>query len=209
MKKAICYELEDLKQMERAKRLKLINSISGVKSANLIGTKSLNGVTNLCIISSVTHIGSDPGLIGFICRPNKKVKRDTFNNILENPYFTINSVERSKVKNAHFTSGKYPAEISEFQECGFNELYIKKFPAPFVLTSRVKIGLELVQKLELLNGTYFLIGKVKVLNIPMYFMEKQIEKNIGVVGLNSYYSIQKIDDYEYVRVNKNQLETLS
>lgn len=202
MKKEICYEIKDLKEMDRVKRLKLINSISGIKSANLIGTKSLTGVTNLCIISSVTHIGSNPALIGFICRPNNKVKRDTFNNILENPYFTINSVEQSKVKNAHLTSGKYAEEISEFQECGFNEFYIKQFPAPFVLTSRVKIGLELAQKVELLNGTYFLIGKVKVLNIPIDFMEKQIEKNVGVVGLNSYYSIKKIDDYEYVRVKK-------
>ena len=77
MKKEICYEIKDLKEMDRVKRLKLINSISGIKSANLIGTKSLTGVTNLCIISSVTHIGSNPALIGFICRPNNKVKRDS------------------------------------------------------------------------------------------------------------------------------------
>ena len=92
------FSLKELKKMERVKRLKLINSISGIKSANLIGTKSKNGISNLCIISSVTHIGSNPPLIGFISRPNNKVKRDTFNNISENPYFTINSVELSKVK---------------------------------------------------------------------------------------------------------------
>ena len=197
------FNSKELKKMERVKRLKLINSISGIKSANLIGTKSKNGISNLCIISSVTHIGSNPPLIGFISRPNNKVKRDTFNNILENPYFTINSVERSEVENAHLTSAKYDKEISEFDKCGFKETYIKGFPIPFVSSSRLKIGLKLIQKLKLINGTYLIIGQIEILNIPSQDLEEKMAKNIGVVGLNTYYSIKKIKKFDYVRLGKN------
>tara|TARA_B100001758_G_C18409482_1_gene614571 strand:+ start:1041 stop:1667 length:627 start_codon:yes stop_codon:yes gene_type:complete len=193
---------KELKKMERVKRLKLINSISGIKSANLIGTKSKNGISNLCIISSVTHIGSNPPLIGFISRPNNKVKRDTFNNISENPYFTINSVEHSKVQNAHMTSAKYDKKISEFDKCGFKEIYIKDFPIPFVSSSRLKIGLKLMQKLKLINGTYFIIGQIEILNMPLHDVDKIMKKNIGVVGLNTYYSIKKIKEFDYVRLNE-------
>ena len=202
MKNEFCYDVKALDDMERVKRLKLINSISGIKSANLIGTKSKKGISNLCIISSVTHIGSNPPLIGFICRPNNKVKRDTFDNILENPYFTINSVEKSKIKNAHLTSAKYDKEISEFEECGFKEYYIDNFPIPFVLESRVKIGMELKQKVKLINGTYFIIGKIKLLILPNDELHEIMDRSVGVIGLNSYYSIKKMSEFDYVRLNK-------
>tara|TARA_B100000674_G_scaffold73617_2_gene50869 strand:+ start:11067 stop:11690 length:624 start_codon:yes stop_codon:yes gene_type:complete len=202
MKNEFCYDVKALDDMERVKRLKLINSISGIKSANLIGTKSKKGISNLCIISSVTHIGSNPPLIGFICRPNNKVKRDTFDNILENPYFTINSVEKSKIKNAHLTSAKYDKEISEFDECGFKEYYIDNFPIPFVLESRVKIGMELKQKVKLINGTYFIIGKIKLLILPNDELHEIMDRSVGVIGLNSYYSIKKMSEFDYVRLNK-------
>ena len=202
MKNEFCYNAKALDEMERVKRLKLINSISGVKSANLIGTKSKKGISNLCIISSVTHIGSNPPLLGFICRPTNKVKRDTFDNILENPYFTINSVEQSKIKNAHLTSAKYDKEISEFDECGFQEHYIDNFPIPFVLESRVKIGLELKQKVKLINGTYFIIGRIKLLAIPNNELHETMGGSVGVIGLNTYYSIKKMSEFDYARLNK-------
>ena len=57
---------KDIDSMNRVRRLKLINSITGVKPANLVGTKSKKGVSNLAIMSSVVHLSSDPALIGFI-----------------------------------------------------------------------------------------------------------------------------------------------
>ena len=55
--------------MDKISRLNLINSITGVKPSNLIGTKSKDGFSNLAIFSSVVHLGSKPPLIGFITRP--------------------------------------------------------------------------------------------------------------------------------------------
>ena len=51
-------------------RLNLINSVTGYKPANLIGTKSRGGISNLAIFSSVVHLGSKPPLIGIVTRPN-------------------------------------------------------------------------------------------------------------------------------------------
>ena len=55
-------EIQSLNQRYRAQ---LINSLSGFKSANLIGTQDGEGKSNLAIISSVVHLGANPALVGF------------------------------------------------------------------------------------------------------------------------------------------------
>ena len=67
------FNSEDIKKMDHLYRINLINSCSGYKSANLIGTKSLGGLENVAIFSSVTHIGSDPQLLGFFFKTNKRI----------------------------------------------------------------------------------------------------------------------------------------
>ena len=50
-----------------------MNSLSGIKSANLIATYSPKiNVANCALFSSVIHIGTNPAVIGFILRPTKK-----------------------------------------------------------------------------------------------------------------------------------------
>ena len=44
---------KEIEKSERKWRLNLINSVSGIKPANLIGTKSEDGIDNLAIFSSV------------------------------------------------------------------------------------------------------------------------------------------------------------
>jgi flavin reductase (DIM6/NTAB) family NADH-FMN oxidoreductase RutF len=59
----------EIEKMGRIERLNLVNSCTGYKSANLIATISNEGKTNVAVFSSITHLGSDPALIGFILRP--------------------------------------------------------------------------------------------------------------------------------------------
>ena len=63
------YNKQDISDWDRVLRLKIINSVTGIKPANLIGTIGNNGITNLAIFSSVVHLGSRPALLGFISRP--------------------------------------------------------------------------------------------------------------------------------------------
>ena len=68
------FNTNDFENLHHLYRINLINSCSGFKSANLIGTKSLSGVSNVAIFSSVTHIGSNPPLLGFFLRYKMSIK---------------------------------------------------------------------------------------------------------------------------------------
>ena len=200
----IILNTSEILKLDRIKRLQLINSMPGVRSTNLIATQSKSGINNISLVNSFSHIGIHPPLMCFIVRPNKNIKRDTLNNLIDNSFFTINSVEKEKLKNAHLTSGKYAAHISEFKSCNLKEYYINDFPIPFVFSSRVKIGLEVVEKINIQsNGSWLIIGLIKVLDIPSNYMSKDKDNNIGSIGLNTYYEIKKICELEYVRVDKD------
>ena len=112
---------EEIQQTSRIKRLNIINSITGVKPANLIGSISENGHSNLAIFSSIVHLGSNPALLGFILRPQHEVRRDTYDNIMQTKYYTINHISSKYVENAHYTSAKFDKEDSEFERCKFTE----------------------------------------------------------------------------------------
>jgi hypothetical protein len=53
-----------ISELEKLYRVKLINSLSGFKSANLIGTINKKGITNLALFSSVIHVGANPRFNG-------------------------------------------------------------------------------------------------------------------------------------------------
>ncbi|WP_298538664.1 flavin reductase [uncultured Aquimarina sp.] len=200
------YTKEQITSMDRVQRLKIINAVSGIKPANLIGTIADDGKTNVAIFSSVIHLGSDPALMGFIMRPVGEVPRHTYENILQNAQYTINHVDRSFVKNAHYTSAKLDRNDSEFEKCGLNEEYISGFDAPFVKESQLKIGLQFVEAINIrLNGTILMIGEIKHLIIPEKMigdyldLDLSITNTVGISGLNTYYALEKIAEYPYAR----------
>lgn len=200
---------EDIEGLDKVKRLNIINSVSGIKPANLIGSISNNGVSNLAIISSVVHLGSNPAFLGFISRPGGEVPRHTYENIEENSLFTINHIRASFIEKAHYTSGKFERGISEFDACGLTEEYISDFKAPFVKESVIKIGLKHVESIPIKSsGTVMVVGEVHHLTVPEEAMNDEgylnLEKanGIGISGLNSYYELKKISDFPYVRIAK-------
>lgn len=188
-------------------RLNLINSISGIKPANLVGTKSDEGHANLAIISSVVHIGSNPPLLGFFMRPTGEVERHTYDNIIQNGFYTINHVQESFVEKAHYTSAKFKREESEFEKCALQETYINNFQAPFVGESKLKIGLSLKECLPVKsNGTILIVGAVEFIDLSESLISKEGYinyedlKSVGIAGLNSYYSLNKLNTQPFARV---------
>ncbi len=202
------YTKEDILAMDRVSRLKIINSVTGIKPANLIGTISNAGETNVAIFSSIVHLGSDPVLLGFISRPQTAEVGDTYRNIQENEYYTINHIHPGFVKNAHYTSGKFDKKLSEFERCNLTEEYISDFKAPFVKESYFKIGMKFKEALDIkLNGTVLVIGEIENLVLPdASFVNDDIDleltNSLGISGLNSYYELKKIARYPYVRINE-------
>lgn len=199
----------DIENLSKIKRLNLINSITGVKPANLIGTKSKAGQSNLAIISSVIHLGSRPPLIGFILRPTGEVPRHTYENIKETGVYTINHVHHSFIEQAHYTSAKFERNQSEFEHCVLAEEYLEDFSAPFVKESKLKLGMTLVDQIPIpLNGTVMIIGTVDHVFIPEESLSEEGYINlasigdVGISGLNSYYSLEHLDTFPYARIEE-------
>lgn len=196
----------DLLGFAHAKRLNIVNSLSGAKQACLIGTKSKAGNTNLAIFNSIMHIGSDPALLGFILRPHQELRRDTFENIKESGVYTINHVHHTILVNAHYTSAKLDVEESEFQKCNLTEEYLHTCEAPFVAESFIKMEMKFVEQLEIKsNNTSLIIGEIQHVYVPNGVMNEKgylnldLTKNVVVSGLNRYYSVKHIMDLPYAR----------
>ncbi|SIN69415.1 flavin reductase family protein [Algoriphagus halophilus] len=199
---------EELDQMDRKYRLNLINSISGIKPANLIGTKSVDDQENVAIFSSVVHLGSSPAQLGFIMRPQTEIPRDTYPNIMETGYYTINHISESFIKKAHFTSAKLGRGESEFDRMKLQQEYIGDFFAPFVKESPVKIGMKHLESIPLPNGCIFVIGLVELIVMPdeiinsLGQMDLSSYMGVGISGLNTYYGLNMLDSFPYVRENE-------
>lgn len=199
------YTENDIKNLDRKSRLKLINGVTGIKPGNLIGSMNSKGQTNLSVFSSVVHLGSDPALLGMIVRPVEEVSRHTYNNLKETGYYTINHIHPSFVKNAHYTSAKLEEDISEFNRCGLEEEFIEGIRAPFVKESHFKMGMKFLQDIEIpQNKTRLIIGEVQLLLVPEdAFVDEDInlEKSgaVGISGLNTYYQLKKLARYPYAR----------
>lgn len=191
--------------MQQRYRAMFINSLSGFKSANLVGTVSPQGVENLCIVSSVFHIGADPALMGMITRP-QTVRRDTVENIKATGCYTLNHVNPEMVRAAHQTSARYDADVNEFTQTGLAAFYEQGFKAPFVAESNVRMGLELEEiKLLEINQTELIIGKIVLVQTDQAALEPDgsldIERlgSVAISGLDRYHSTQKITRLTYAK----------
>ncbi|AOT10499.1 flavin reductase family protein [Pseudoalteromonas luteoviolacea] len=199
---------QDILNLPERYRAHFINSLSGYKSANLIGTRDLNGKDNLSIVSSVFHLGANPPLLGVIFRPHS-VRRDTLENILETETYTINHVNSLIWQEAHQTSARYDVGQSEFDETGLTPYYHESFEAPFVSQSQVKIGLKLRQHQTIeLNKTVLVIGEivhVEVADIAVKedgFINLEQLDTVAVSGLDCYHTTSKIDRLEYAKPDR-------
>lgn len=200
------YTNQQIKDLNRVRRLNIINSVSGIKPANLIGTISDKDQLNLAIFSSVVHLGSDPALLGFIMRPTGDVPRHTYENIKSTGVYTINHVQQSIIKKAHYTSAKVNRGVSEFDACNLTAEFLNEFKAPYVKESQLKMGMKLVDEIPIpINGTVMMVGEIQHLYLPDVAVADNgwinLEKSggVGISGLNSYYQLKQIDSFPYAR----------
>lgn len=183
----------------------LINSCTGYKSANLLGTISKNGETNLAIFNSVVHIGSNPPMLGFILRP-LTVARHTYTNFKEVGSFTVNQVNKGIIKQAHQTAASYEANTSEFSKTGLTETYLDGFNAPYVKESAIKIGCSYVNEYEIKeNGCLLIIGAIEHVYLPEDAIHEdgwvQLDKadTVSAIGLDGYALPKLLDRFAYAK----------
>jgi flavin reductase (DIM6/NTAB) family NADH-FMN oxidoreductase RutF len=194
---------------ERFYRANFINSLTGFKSASLIGTINAQGVPNLGMFSSMVHIGSDPALIGYINRPVAAAPH-TLANIKANGFYTVNHIHPAFLAQAHQTSAKYPDEVNEFREVGLTEEYIEGVQVPFVKESAIKYLLSLKEIIPIqLNDTFLVIGQLEQVRIEAAvlpaqdgFLHLDEAGSICSNGLDAYYKTELIDRYSYAKPGK-------
>lgn len=173
---------DDIDQLDQSFRRAFINSLAGFRQAVLVGTKSVDGHTNLAIFNSLIHLGANPALFGLISRPDS-VQRDTLQNILATKEYTLNYIQSSQYEKAHQTSARYGRGISEFKKAGFNELYHPACYPPFVEDAVVKIAMKLEESIPItLNGTTLIVGSIM-----------QVEINDSMVGTDGFVDLSKED----------------
>ena len=184
---------QDFDDLDNLYKINLVNSCSGFKSANLIGTKSNDGIPNVAVFSSVTHFGSNPPLLGIIFRPVSDVPRNTYENIKETGQFTINHIHWDIIEQAHHTSAKYNKRISEFEVTELEEEYKNNWHAPFVKGAPVQIALTYCEEYKIkANNTIQLIAEIK----DLYVKDELVEKD-GFINLSkgNVMTINGLDGY--------------
>ena len=194
--------------MEKHERVHFVNSIVGFKSVCLVGTQNKINQTNLAVIDSLIHIGSNPPLLAIVFRPGV-VERHTMENILETNFYTINHINETIYKQAHQTSARYDRNISEFDVSGLNKQYKEGFFAPFVKESHVQLAMEFNEKLDIkINNTVLIIGEVKDVYFPANCLQNDgfldIEKAASITcsGLDSYHKTIQLDRLSYAKPDK-------
>ncbi|WGH74278.1 flavin reductase [Tenacibaculum tangerinum] len=196
---------QEIDEFPHIYKINLMNSISGYKPANLIATKSNDDITNVAVFSSVVHYGSSPAILGFVLRPTTVV-RNTYNNIKETGFYTINAINEAIIEEAHHTSAKYPSEVSEFDKTTLSEEYKNNFHAPFVAESPLQIGMKFLEEHPIkANGTILVLGEVT----DLYFKESMLsedgflnlstEKIAAINGLDTYMVAEKYKRLSYQR----------
>lgn len=205
MKKILHFDKNAIDGMEKRFRANFINSVTGYKSANLLGTVDQEGVTNLAVFSSVTHLGSNPALLGFVTRPTV-VPRHTYANIKNTGVFTVNHIHAGIIEKAHQTSARYDPNISEFDASGLTPEFIKEMKAPFVKEAHIKIACRYVNEYPIQeNGTLLVIGAIEDIYLPedIHTEDGWIDlgktRGVTINGLDSYAEPQLLDRLQYAK----------
>ena len=195
----------DLHTMPSRERAALVNSLSGYKPANLVGTVSEAGASTLAIMSSAVHLGSNPPLMALVIRPGGE-DRHTLSNILANGHFSLNHVNEAIIERAHQTAARYPADVSEFDATGLAEEWWPGVKAPLVREADVKLALQLREHRELaINGTHLVIGEITAAELPDAAVHEDGSLHLpqaGTValgGLDSYYRATLVKRMAYAK----------
>jgi flavin reductase (DIM6/NTAB) family NADH-FMN oxidoreductase RutF len=196
--------------MDNRYRGNFINSMQGYKPINLIGTVNAQSEFNLSIFSNIVHLGADPALIAMVNRP-REASPHTLANIESTGVYTINHITPNMVAQAHQTSAKYAAGVSEFTETGLSPVLRDGCAAPFVAGSLVQYSMKLVEIVPIThNRTFFIIGSVQDVYLQNTdcvssdgFIDLTQTGSVASLGLDGYYNTAKLGRYSYARVGES------
>jgi hypothetical protein len=143
-----------------------------------------------------------------IFRPSPP-ERNTYNNIIDTGFYTINHINESIYWQAHQTSARYDQTESEFEITNLKSEYKDNFFAPYVAESNIQLGIEFKEKITIpINNTTMIIGEITQIYIPENCLSEDgfvdIEKanSITCSGLDSYHKTVQLDRLSYAKPNQ-------
>lgn len=192
-------------------RARLVNSLSGFKSANLVGTAEADGTPACCIVSSVVHLGSNPALLGVVFRPPGDDSHN-YHNLSSTGHFTLSHVTAEIHEAAHQTSARYAKGVSEFEAVGltphWHEAVGERFPAPAVAESPVRIGLTVADDVALPNRCRFVMGAIQWVDVDPRiqvedgFLDLAEAGTVAIGGLDAYHTAHRVARLSYAKPDR-------
>lgn len=134
---------------------RLLTATIAPRMVGLVATRSALGVDNLAPYSAFTFVSVEPPLIGFTSFGVK----DTVNNIRETGEFSVTVATPGHIAQFNQTAASFPADVSEFVECG-----IAPEPGTFVSAPRPAAGRCTVEcrlhEIARFGDSHFVVGEV-------------------------------------------------
>ena len=201
-------DLAALQGLPQRQRARLVNSLSGFKSANLVGTSNADGSPACCIVSSTVHLGSNPAWMGVVFRPPGEDAHN-YKNLVRTGIFTLSHVTADFYEAAHQTSARYPAVRSEFEAVGLTPHWHgagdERFGAPAVAESPVRMGLAVEENMPLPNGCRFVIGAIQWVDFASEmqaedgFLDLSAAETVCIGGLDAYHTAERKARLSYAK----------
>lgn len=198
------YTQKEILEFEKHYRANFVNSLSGFKALQLLGTKNNQNQANLGIINSAHHLGAHPPLMGYIQRPHT-VERQGYENILETGFYSFSNVLESYYRQAHQTSARYPRQESEFKATNL-EMAFTPNQVPYVKQASIVIELKYINSYNIKeNNTILVVGEIQHVLMAEDFsfkdgsLDLQTAGSLTGTGLNGYYKTEKIGRLSYAK----------
>ncbi len=196
---------EALQALPNARRALLINALPGFRSANLLATVDSEGMPNLAVVSSATHIGSSPALIAVVLRRDT-ADGGTLKNILESGVFTLNHIGQDFYQAAHQASAKYPVGVSEFEPVGLTPSWTANVAAPYVEEARVRYALAVDQTMPIEgNDVMMVVGRVTEVEFPEScladdgYLDLEGAGTVALSSLDTYHATKRLAHLSYAK----------
>jgi len=123
-----------------------------------VSTRSAAGVSNLAPFSFYNGVCSTPPVISLAIGWKKDgTPKDTLANIQQTGELVVNLVTEAMGPGMVACSNDWPAETSEFEQCGFSEAPCERVAAPRVSESPLAMECRLLQSLEVGDGPTTLV----------------------------------------------------
>ena len=150
-------------------------------------------------------IGSIWSIVILVLRPTT-VPRHTYANIKATGIFTLNAITDKQIADAHHTSAKYPAGVSEFDQTDLVTERKKNWNAPFVQGAPIQLGCRYQNEYFIKeNDTIMVVASI----VDIYISEPLLLKDgwvqldqgniVSINGLDGYTAPQLLERFPYAR----------